>query len=344
VLPLGASGAAVFGRDIEDTEMETRGFRVALVGAVATAMTLAGLVALAATPAASTGFGLTAKDGSYVFARTMQFDTNLQNNMLAVPRNLAYTGTAPQNVPGLQWTTTYGFVGPNFYQHTWVYEGLNEKGLAVGNFVFPGTGNYQTINAQDTNRTIAPYQVATYLLGTCATVQDAVTALQNVHVGMVNTQPYNTGTYHYAVYDATGQSAWINYVNGQVNVQMNPQGAIIAATTYNGQNTQIQNFIRTAQSTGNGQQCIQQAFRFFKQLETTNGTTGAGQSNTTVNNGNLNWATAANLTNLHYYYSNFQDQQIKIVNLNKVNFNAKTIGTLPVTQSVAINYTTGASN
>ena len=48
--------------------METRGFRVALVGVVATAMTLAALAALAGTPATSTGIGLTAKDGAIIFA------------------------------------------------------------------------------------------------------------------------------------------------------------------------------------------------------------------------------------------------------------------------------------
>ena len=191
--------------------METRGFRVALVGLVAMAMTLVGLAALAATPAASTGIGLTAKDGACIFARTMQYDTNLQTNVLVVPRNRAFTGTAPQNTTGYQWTTKYGFVGPNCYQQTWVGDGLNEKGLAVASFCFPGTGNYQKINRQNTNQTIASYQVATYLLGTCATVQEAVTALQNVSVAAADTQPNNVnGTYHYTVYDAAGQSAWIN--------------------------------------------------------------------------------------------------------------------------------------
>ena len=274
----------------------------------------------------------------------MQYDTNLQNNMLVVPRNRAYTGTAPQNTTGYQWTTSYGFVGPNLYQHTWVYEGLNEKGLAVGNFLFPQTGDYQKTDTQYTNRTIAAYQVATYLLGTCATVQEAVTAMQNVYVTNGQTQPNNyTGTWHYAVYDANGQSAWINYVNGQINVQLNPQGAITNAATFNGQITEIQNLIRTAQSTGTAQQCIRQAFRFFKQYELAKGATGIGQAKTTFTNGYLYWTTATDLTNLRYYYSNYQDRQIKVVSLNKVDFNGKDITMVPAPQSEVVNYTTGAT-
>ena len=79
--------------------METRGFRVRMVGLVAMAMTLVGLAALAATPAASTGIGLTAKDGACIFARTMQYDTNLQTNVLVVPRNRAFTGTRSRTRP-----------------------------------------------------------------------------------------------------------------------------------------------------------------------------------------------------------------------------------------------------
>jgi choloylglycine hydrolase len=329
--------------------METRGFRVALVGLVATAMTLVGLAALAATPAASTGIGLTAKDGACIFARTMQYDTNLQTNMLVVPRNRAFTGTAPQNTTGYQWTTKYGFVGPNCYQQTWVGDGLNEKGLAVGSFCFPGTGDYQKINHQNTNQTIASYQVATYLLGTCATVQEAVTALQNVRVAVADTQPNNVnGTYHYTVYDAAGQSAWIDYVNGQVNVQLNPQGAITNATTFNGQITEIQDLIRTAQASGTAQQCIQQAFRFLKQFDakettTATTTTTAGPSKTTFTNSYLYWTTAADMTNLQYYFSNFQDRQIRVVSLNKVDFNAKNITTVAAPQSEAITTVTGGS-
>ena len=64
----------------------------------------------------------------------------------------------------------------------YVCDGLNEKGLAVGNFIFAGTAGYQKIEADDVGRTIASHEVAVYLLGTCANVQEAVIALQAVRV------------------------------------------------------------------------------------------------------------------------------------------------------------------
>ena len=312
--------------------METRGFRVALVTVAALAVTLAGVAALAATPATTTGIGLAAKDGSYIYARTTGYNGDYQYNMLVVPRNRTFNGSATQNTAGYQWTTKYGFIGPNYYQQTWVYDGLNEKGLAVGGYQFPQTGNNQTTNHQNTNQGVAPYQVTSYLLGTCATVQEAVTAMQNVYVTYGETQPYNyTGTWHYAIYDAAGQSAWIEYVNGHINVQQNPQGFITNATTFNGQNTQTQTYVRTAQSSGTAQQCVQQAFRLLKYVGTQNGTTNGGQytnGTTTSTNGYTNWTTAADMTNLHYYYGNYQGGQMKVVNLNKVDFSTKNIGTI----------------
>ena len=128
--------------------------------------------------------------------------------------------------------------------------------------------------------------------------------MQNVRVAAADTQPNNVnGTYHYTVYDAAGQT-WIDDVNGQVNVQMNPQGAITNATTFNGQITEIQDLIRTAQASGTAQQCIQQAFRFLKQFDlakettTATTTTTAGPSRTTFTNSYLYWTTAADMTNL----------------------------------------------
>ena len=98
---------------------------------------------------------------------------------------------------------------------------------------------------------------------------------------------------------------------------MNPQGAITNATTFNGQITEIQDLIRTAQASGTAQQCIQQAFRFLKQFDlakettTATTTTTAGPSRTTFTNSYLYWTTAADMTNLQYYFSNFQDRQTR---------------------------------
>ena len=86
-----------------------------------------------------------------------------------------------------------------------VCDGMNEKGLAVGNFVFTGTAGYQKIDGSNANHALASYQVPVYLLSTCATVKDAVAAVENVCVGLVTQGlPAPLMQLHYAVHDAAG--------------------------------------------------------------------------------------------------------------------------------------------
>ena len=111
----------------------------------AAAIALAVIAALPSTAAACTGIRLVAGDGSIIYARTMEVGADLQSDMLIVPRGWQYVGETPDGAPGLRWTTRYGFVGPNIHGQPYVCDGLNEKGLAVGNFLFPGTAGYQKI-------------------------------------------------------------------------------------------------------------------------------------------------------------------------------------------------------
>ncbi len=162
--------------------MKTRRFSTASIGLSAVVMALCEIAILPSTAAACTGIRLTAADGSIIYARTMEFGADMQSDMLVVPRGWVYVGETAVDVPGLRWTTKYGFVGPNARGLPYVCDGLNEKGLAVGNFLFPGSAGYQKIDKQNADHAIAAYQVPVYLLGTCATVDEAIAALRNVRV------------------------------------------------------------------------------------------------------------------------------------------------------------------
>ncbi len=218
-------------------DMKTRNF-VAV-------MTLCAIGAWASSATACTGIRLTANDGTIVYARTMEVGTDLQSDMLIVPRGWTYVGETPNNLAGFRWTTKYGFVGPNIRGQSYVCDGLNEKGLAVGNFLFPGTAGYQKIDKGNANRAIASHQVAVYLLGTCATVEDAVAALKNVYVGLVAKGSYDSLLQlHYALHDAGGRSAVVEYVDGQMHVYDNPLGVITNSPSFEWHQTNLRNFIR----------------------------------------------------------------------------------------------------
>ncbi len=198
----------------------------------------------APTAEACTGIRLVAKDGTIIYARTMECGADLKSNLIVVPRGRPYAGTTPTGAPGLRWTTQYGFVGPNIYDQPYVCDGLNEKGLALGNFVFTGSVGYQKPDEDHAGRAIACYEVAVYLLGTCANVQEAIAALDAVRVCAVDMEPYNyLGALHYIIHDAEGNCAVIEYVGGRLNVHRNPLGVITNAPTFDWHMTNLRNYI-----------------------------------------------------------------------------------------------------
>ena len=106
----------------------------------------AGIVAaaLACAPIAQacTGIQLVAKDGGVVAARTLEFGFDLKSNVMIVPAGTVFTGTLPDGGKGIRYKTKYGFVGANALGMKAIVDGVNDQGLYVGLFYFPGYASY----------------------------------------------------------------------------------------------------------------------------------------------------------------------------------------------------------
>lgn len=210
--------------------------------------TILGLVALAcfgsSTLRACTGITIKPKDGSTIFARTLEFAADLQSNIIIVPRGKAYVGTAPGEKPGLRWKTRYATVGANAFDMPVVVDGLNEKGLHVGLFYFPGFARYQDVKADDVGMALAPWELGSYLLGTCSSAQEAVAAAKGVKVGAVVQKEMGiVPPAHYIVTDAAGESRVLEYVNGELNVHANPFGVMTNSPTFDWHMTNLSNYV-----------------------------------------------------------------------------------------------------
>jgi choloylglycine hydrolase len=335
------------------------------------------------TPAAAcTGIRLTAKDGTTVYARTLELGGDLNSNIIVVPRGYAYVGDTPMGTPGLRWTTKYAFVGPNAEGLPFVCDGMNEKGLAVGNFLFPGTAGYQKVDATNANRAVASFQVPVYLLSTCATVEDAVAAVKGLVVGLSGpTLPRDLQQLHYAVHDAQGHSAVIEYVGGKLHVHKNPLGVVTNSPTFDWHQTNLRNYVhlspdnakptveagetlsgfgqgtgmwglpgdftppsrfvravaftQTATPTDNAEKCVQQAFHILNQFDLPRGAIRAKDDGRTDVE-YTNWTTAADLKHLHYYFNTYKSRVIRMVDLNKVDMNAKSLKTISMGQEETV--------
>jgi choloylglycine hydrolase len=193
---------------------------------------------------ACTGIRLTADDGTVVHARTLEFALDLQSNVIMVPRGFARVGTTPDGKTGIKWNAKYASVGANGVGLPFVFDGLNEKGLAVGLFYFPTSAGYMPYAASDAAKTIAPWELGSWLLENFANVDEVRSNISTVVVPAVVFGAWGIAPeVHYVVYDASGKSVVLEYVGGKLNVHDNPLGVITNSPTYDWQMTNLRNYV-----------------------------------------------------------------------------------------------------
>ena len=198
---------------------------------------------------ACTGITINPKDGSVIFARTLEFAVDIESNVIIVPRGKEYVGTAPGDKPGLRWKSKYGAIGANFFNKPMIADGLNEKGLHVGIFYFPGSAKYQEVKAEDIGKAMAPWELGSYLLGTCADVNEAVAAAKNVLVGEVVLKEFGFAPpVHYIVTDASGKSVVFEHVGGKLTIHDNPFGVMANSPTFDWHMTNLSNYVTLSPS------------------------------------------------------------------------------------------------
>jgi choloylglycine hydrolase len=106
---------------------------------------------------ACTGISLKSTDGGAIVGRTVEWALNdSEHHRLAIfPRNKSYVAQTPDGHNGLKWTGRYGFVSMSAYGQPYGPDGLNEKGLSVGMYYFPGFASYAPYNKAKAAETLS---------------------------------------------------------------------------------------------------------------------------------------------------------------------------------------------
>jgi choloylglycine hydrolase len=203
------------------------------------------VMGVSAQPAAAcTGIRLKPLDGSVIVGRTLEFAADLQSNVIVIPRGFQQVGTAPGDKPGLRWKAKYGAAGANAFGQPVIADGLNEKGLAAAIFYFPGYAKYQEAKEEDAGRTIAPWELPTHLLCTCANVEEAVEAARKLRVvKVVQKEMGFAPPCHYILSDGAGQCRVLEYVDGELKIHDNPLGVITNSPTFDWHITNLRNYV-----------------------------------------------------------------------------------------------------
>lgn len=151
-----------------------------------------------------------------IVARTMDLFVSDEPQMWVNPRGIHHQSKVQEN--GLEWTSLYGNVSLSaFHEKNLTTDGLNEQGLAVHALVLIGT-QYEK---RDHRPGIHYGEWLQYLLGTCQTVEEAVNAHNNFQVVPITVKGL-IWPLHLMIEDATGDSAIIEFIDGQMKVYHSP--------------------------------------------------------------------------------------------------------------------------
>jgi len=213
-------------------------FRSLLVGSL--------VAALSVVPAAQacTGIRLIAKDGGVIAARTLEFGFDLHSEVLVVPAGAALSGSLPDGGKGISYTTKYGFLGANAEGLTAIVDGLNDQGLYVGLFYFPGYASYTEATKENAARAMAPHEYGNWLLGNFANVEEVKANFNKVVLVPVVVEAIEQAApVHFVVYDRSGKSVVIEPLGHGLKIYDNPLGVMTNSPTFDWHMTNLRNYV-----------------------------------------------------------------------------------------------------
>lgn len=218
---------------------------------VSIALACAGLAltSIGAPAQACTGGALTAADGSVAVGRTLEFGQPLDSRIAVWPAGSTIEGLSTRGA-GLTFRTRYGFVGATVATHSdMLLDGLNEKGLNVGIFYFPGYAQYTPVAQARSGRILAPAQITAWILANFATVDEVKAQINTVDLtpqvlDVLGIVP----DLHVKVQDAAGRSIVIEPRGGRLVVHDNPTRVLTNAPTFDWQITNLNNYVTLMKS------------------------------------------------------------------------------------------------
>lgn len=190
---------------------------------------------------ACTGITLKSKDGMTVAARTIEWAESVMNNLyVVVPRNQELQSLTPSGMDGVRFKSKYGFVGLAVEQKEFMVEGVNEKGLSAGLFYFPNYGKYQPFDPMEKDKSLADFQVVSYVLAKCGSINEVKRELENVRI--INIDP-RSSTVHWRFTEPSGRQVVLEIVNEVMHFYENPLGVLTNSPGIEWHWTNLNNYI-----------------------------------------------------------------------------------------------------
>lgn len=213
-----------------------------LLSAVAVAALSSGLP----TPtAACTGGAITAQDGGVVVGRTLEFGKPLDSVIAVWPAGSEFQGLTTTGRNGLKFTAKHGFLGATVgTHHDMILDGLNDQGLNVGLFYFPGYAEYPEETPENIAKGMSPGQIGTWILANCANVGEVKARLGEIAalpvvIDILRMVP----DAHFKVQDAAGNCIVIEPRGGELVIYDNPVRVLTNSPDFPWMLTNLNNYL-----------------------------------------------------------------------------------------------------
>ena len=203
------------------------------------AMLLVGLFAVDAY--ACTGISLSAKDGSKVVARTVEWAaTPMQCGYVVAPRGHVHQSYTPTGSNGLKYVGQFGYVGVYTEYEAFVVEGMNETGLSAGLFFFPQYGDYASYNAAENAKTLCDMQLVSWVLSQFSSIDQVKEAIKQIDLVTLN---HKIGAVHWRIAEPSGRMVVLEVVGGVPHFYDNNLGVLTNAPSFPWHLTNLNNYL-----------------------------------------------------------------------------------------------------
>lgn len=201
-----------------------------------------------ASTLACTGISLTSQDGGVIVARTVEWALGdaKHNQILIFPRGKIFRAQTPDGLNGMTWKGKFGIVSVSGYDQPHGPDAMNEKGLYVGVYYFPGFADYADYDKKQADRSMSVGDFMQWLLSSFATVDEVKNNLDKVTVVDVRDPRFGGAPlpFHWKIADASGASIVVEIVNGgEVKIYDTFKGVIANSPTYDWHLTNLRNYL-----------------------------------------------------------------------------------------------------
>lgn len=192
-----------------------------------------------------TAMTLQTEQGSTLFGRTMDFSYPLAPELYAVPRGYVWNNALHTH----KIRNKFAFTGIGQDISPIVFaDGVNERGFAVAALYFPGFAQYDPPpGAGAAGLPVAAIELVQFLLGICASVEQAVPLLHSIRiVGVEDSVTGSVAPLHWIAADESGRCVVIEKTGDGLRIQENPIGVLSNSPDFQWQLTNLRNYMNAS--------------------------------------------------------------------------------------------------